>query len=55
MSKMKTIGYIAGFMGVMAIAAGCAKEQESIAPTPVAVEEPSKFSRPRHDKTEGQC
>ena len=28
MSKMKTIGYIAGFMGVMAIAAGCAKEQD---------------------------
>lgn len=35
MSKMKKIGYIAGFMGVVAIAAGCAKEQESIAPTPV--------------------
>ena len=41
MCKMKTIGYIAGFMGVMAIAAGCAKEQESVAPTPVTVEEPA--------------
>lgn len=33
-------------MGVMAIAAGCAKEQESIAPTPVAVEEPASSAVP---------
>ena len=46
MCKMKTIGYIAGFMGVMAIAAGCAKEQESVAPTPVTVEEPASSAVP---------
>ena len=43
---MKTIGYIAGFMGVMAIASGCAKEQESVAPTPVTVEEPASSAVP---------
>lgn len=38
MCKMKTIRYIAGFMGVLAVAAGCGKEQESIAPSKVQVE-----------------
>ena len=33
-------------MGVMAIAAGCAKEQESVAPTPVTVEEPASSAVP---------
>jgi|GEM_PF-5109430 len=43
---MKTIRYIAGIVGLLAIAAGCAKEQESIAPTPVAVEEPASSAVP---------
>ena len=47
MKKMKKTLYIAGFIGLLAVAAGCAREQEGIGGV-------HKLSRPRNDKTESQ-
>ena len=46
MKKMKTVRYIAGVIGILAILAGCRKEQEGASPAPVQAEEPSSSAVP---------